>query len=580
MPAIFDHRAQRLPAVSLAAVVGVLRLQGTQTHKGTSVFSSSKSIPNSDNPFAHQFVLFVHFKHPCRYICKRRPNVKLAQLAAAQPGFVRPTNRAMRRRPALLHAAIMASCATDIAAFTQPAAPTPDAAALDEETPPTSGRAYSSPSDTCRRPALRRLETHVWHARRMCLAPLFRHLLPAQAAGKGKGSRSVMHVAATGFHVHDASYVGCLQVEGTVTGLKRTLRGVAAPQQVYALFGSPQFRAGLAEASLMLHRVGGWPAGAVAPVSMLLEPPAVSPLPGSATQDGEQAAFNPKKRRLWLWVHGAAYAEALAELRAAAAAAASDGTATASDSAAAFSVVAVTPRSGHLRRLQLVGARAFEVLAAAFPPAGSAPQQCAAARLLDLLRRCPALRHRLPDCVVLGLQVQHPLTAQLLSRGSGGGSGPGSGVSCPPGGATSAPQSALQSEFDALVQTFRANRPFGDDYISGARSLWSGPGCEGEGSGAAQCSPATRAVIDALRNAARLQWLHLPAALDASVPLSRLSCAACITLQRTPAGLPMASVVLPAQWVTPFWQALTYTGACVEASCDAECQDSHSLLLH
>lgn len=62
-----------------------------------------------------------------------------AAIGAAAAISKRPTNRAMRRRPALVQAAAEASCRSD-----------PAAAGFEGQ---------------------RRLETHVWHARRMTMRP-------------------------------------------------------------------------------------------------------------------------------------------------------------------------------------------------------------------------------------------------------------------------------------------------------------------------------------------------------------------------------------------------------------------------
>lgn len=201
-----------------------------------------------------------------RFVSKRRPNLRLAaqfkrarveqsgactgaEVEAASSagqlleGQARPTSRAMRRRPAALHARAAAGAAPVLqlpgaesagrglnalreeedeemeeaetnkgltASAAQPAA-----AAV---TPRGAAAAAASAS-----PAWR-LETHAWHARRMCMHPsMWGHALPWQAPGKGKGSRSLLHQARSHAVLHDASYWGCLQLSGHQQEIVRVL---------------------------------------------------------------------------------------------------------------------------------------------------------------------------------------------------------------------------------------------------------------------------------------------------------------------------------------------------------------------
>jgi ribonuclease P/MRP protein subunit POP1 len=100
----------------------------------------------------------------------------------------------MRRRPALVQAACEASCALD------PAAP-----------------AFEGP---------RRLETHVWAARRMRMRAAHGHLLAWQAPGRGRGSRALLRRARRGAVMHDASYWCCLQLEGAEVAIAATMEAV------------------------------------------------------------------------------------------------------------------------------------------------------------------------------------------------------------------------------------------------------------------------------------------------------------------------------------------------------------------
>ncbi|KIY93024.1 hypothetical protein MNEG_14939 [Monoraphidium neglectum] len=220
----------------------------------------------------------------------------------------RPTNRAMRRRPALVQAAAEASCAAD------PAAP-----------------GFEGP---------RRLETHVWHARRMAMKLSCGHLLASKAVGRGHGSRSLLQKARRGALAHDASYWCCLQLEGEEGALAGTLEAVSVPGHWRAAWETPGFREGAVEAPIVLQVPGpAFPARAVGPSMVMLHPLEPSTAPAAAP------------RRAWVWVHAATAREAAAALRSAAAAGGGE--------------VAVVSLAPYLRRLELCGAGADAALAAA-----------------------------------------------------------------------------------------------------------------------------------------------------------------------------------------------------------------------
>jgi hypothetical protein len=151
---------------------------------------------------AHAVLTFCFYRRATshlRYKHRRRPNLVLAaalqkhHLAEPSPGDhqqqqqqqqlhtdpstpaaapfplltpSRPTNRAMRRRPALLHESVLASCAQDplstavAAAAAVAATAIPAAAAFGHD----AGASTVGPSHQ-----LRRLESHIWHAKRMSM---------------------------------------------------------------------------------------------------------------------------------------------------------------------------------------------------------------------------------------------------------------------------------------------------------------------------------------------------------------------------------------------------------------------------
>ncbi|GFR41547.1 hypothetical protein Agub_g2261, partial [Astrephomene gubernaculifera] len=182
----------------------------------------------------------------------------------------RPVNRAMRRRGARLQAAIEAACCSvDMVPPARPAGP-PDASAEASPLPsePT-GVHGAGPEEGAPRPELRRLETHVWHARRMEMEQRWGHVLPAHAVGRGRGSRSLLAQLRRGVLLHDASYEGCVELRGHQRELAALLKRVSDPVRLDELLDRPEVISGAAEWPIFLHRPGAFPGSPLAPARAL-----------------------------------------------------------------------------------------------------------------------------------------------------------------------------------------------------------------------------------------------------------------------------------------------------------------------
>ncbi|KAG2426616.1 hypothetical protein HXX76_012931 [Chlamydomonas incerta] len=307
---------------------------------------------------------------------------------AAQAG--RPTNRAMRRRPARLQAQVEASCAVDLAPPPGgPAAGTHvgggagvstgagDAAAEAGASAGSAGAGDGAP--------LRRLESHVWHARRMAM----------EARGSSSGSGG-----GGGLLLHDASYCGCVQLSGHQARLAELLRRVSDPARLDALLQRADVICGAAEWGCVVHTPGAFPAGALAPARALwLQHHSAAGSSSSGTAPGgggggggvgaaQVAAAEADvdaegwatQCHLWLWVHAAAFGDVWRALHQAAASLDSTGPGGASAASAAVAggvggggggcggSVRIQSRCADLRRLEVVGARAGAALAAVLQP--------------------------------------------------------------------------------------------------------------------------------------------------------------------------------------------------------------------
>ncbi|KAG2482861.1 hypothetical protein HYH03_018251 [Edaphochlamys debaryana] len=320
----------------------------------------------------------------------------------------------MRRRPARLQAAVEASCATDLALALPPAAapaPAPEVAgvlgpgqgeAAGHSAAAGGGDAEAGPGAGG---SVRRLETHVWSARRMAMERRWGHALASHAAGRGRGSRSLLAALRRGAVAHDASYWGCVQVEGHQAELAELLRRTSDPARLSALLGSAEVVSGGAEWQLLLHAPGAFPKAPLAPVKGLFLP---LPDPGAtggegagegaaaggrgmdwegpageagAGADGSRAGAGADAEgwaprcALWLWVHAAAFADVWAALHDAAAGrcAASPAEAVAAAGGARAQglrplALSLRSRCPDLRRIEVVGTGAGAALARVLRP--------------------------------------------------------------------------------------------------------------------------------------------------------------------------------------------------------------------
>ncbi|GIL73796.1 hypothetical protein Vretimale_5343 [Volvox reticuliferus] len=317
-----------------------------------------------------------------------------ARPSTATTAAVRPTNREMRRRPARLQSAAEASCSRDLVSAATASDRNLDAVTMERETV----RGLEADSE------LRRLETHVWHARRMAMERSWGHLLASHAVGRGRGSRSLLaSLRRTGPRVrpggpgggvllHDSSYLGCIELRGHQRCLADILRKISDPSRLDMLLDRPEVISGAAEWELFLHRPGAFPMDPLAPARALWLTPG-SPDDGQEGEGEEEpsAAQTGSCRHtagsvdidaegwatrcvLWLWVHAAAFrdayeavhsaAEVMMPPGAAAGAAASSGAVTGNG----CNAVSIRSRCPDLRRIDVVGDTATACLARVLVP--------------------------------------------------------------------------------------------------------------------------------------------------------------------------------------------------------------------
>ncbi|KAK9798520.1 hypothetical protein WJX73_006734 [Symbiochloris irregularis] len=180
----------------------------------------------------------------------------------------------------------------------------------------------------------RRLETHTWHAKRFKMTQRWGTCLAEGVVGKGHGSRALLASMHNGCLLHDASYWCPVQLTASLPQLASTLQLLRAlPCSEGKLTTGQEWR-------IVLHIIPGTSqekrSTAICPASALLLPPS----------EAQSAGVPSKEHRLLLWLHPAAYQDAVAALKA----------------ASQQSGAVLQSRLHALRRLELLGPGSFKLL--------------------------------------------------------------------------------------------------------------------------------------------------------------------------------------------------------------------------
>ncbi|KAL2634213.1 hypothetical protein R1flu_005692 [Riccia fluitans] len=207
--------------------------------------------------------------------------------------------------------------------------------------------------DIVQRDGTRRLATHVWHAKRFPMKKCWGYALSEGLPGRGRGSRAVLKWIKEAAVLHDASYYGLIELQGTSEAIGCILQQTVEPAVWFPSSGSPLKKAeahGLLSGNAVLYHVGKAPYDAIAPITFLWRPPA-SDLKHKATEPEEvQVNVSGEERQLWIWIHPGAYDSALHCLAAACEKQAKD------------NPVNCRSRRSEFARLEILGSKATEVI--------------------------------------------------------------------------------------------------------------------------------------------------------------------------------------------------------------------------
>ncbi|KAJ7544938.1 hypothetical protein O6H91_09G099700 [Diphasiastrum complanatum] len=247
-----------------------------------------------------------------------------------------------------------------------------------------------------------RLATHLWHSKRFEMNKMWGYWLAKGLPGRGRGSRALLKMANEGALVHDASYHNAIEMKGRMDALLETLELVLEPSPRMLTSSHDALKAPISCAcydNAMIHQLGKVPYKPVAPVMVIWRPssvqlqshdlrPLTSVISSSRCENTDHRPLltesQDEERQLWIWVHAAAFDITLQVLEAAC---------HEQVTKHGKPIVSCQSRKGELARLDLLGARAFQVLQKVLIPVTS-PVYVGASKNASKgqqLSDCPAL---------------------------------------------------------------------------------------------------------------------------------------------------------------------------------------------
>ncbi|PIN17831.1 Ribonuclease P [Handroanthus impetiginosus] len=265
----------------------------------------------------------------------------------------------------------------------------------------------------------KRLRTHVWHAKRFTMTKLWGFHVPLGLNGRGKGSRALLKKLKNGVLVHDASYYGCVQLEGPEDALLLVLSSVLVPPPSTCCEGiSHDILAGHISGTAMLHDSGKPGFSPIAPVTFMWRPQQRF----STNTEGFnidsfhiiQNINDGTASQLWVWIHAAACEEAYAALLSAC-----------ERQTGITGPVNCISREGQLEKLELIGSKVFELMQKTLLPTSCSEnsyhqKKCVADRDDDhgLSEETSILENgnQIPSSAVISLVVKDPRT--LTKKGN------------------------------------------------------------------------------------------------------------------------------------------------------------------
>ncbi|KAG8684812.1 hypothetical protein FRC08_013472, partial [Ceratobasidium sp. 394] len=201
------------------------------------------------------------------------------------------------------------------------------------------------------------LETHLWHAKRMHMQDIWGYRLAIRPTEKSY--RPSHRAAVHGSTLHDASYMGTIELAGQMATLVSVLKRCCDPCGVGPW--ATRYVSGVRICPTHLYEAGSWPKDLVAPVTVLWRPVMVAPGHKSAESSltVQRPSADQETRTVWIRVHPASLKNAMESLK------------LAHKQVSTTSQLEIADLSGDVNAFELVGPRTSQVIHGAFRLAGN-----------------------------------------------------------------------------------------------------------------------------------------------------------------------------------------------------------------
>ncbi|KAF8650133.1 hypothetical protein AX16_005369 [Volvariella volvacea WC 439] len=210
------------------------------------------------------------------------------------------------------------------------------------------------------------LETHLWHAKRMKMEDMWGYRLAVHPTEKAfrPSHRASVH----GSIIHDASYLGLIEIKGQEEAVKAVLLSCTDPQGPGA--GSARYTNGARVLETHIYALGKYPFEYITPITIIWMPIRADQTEKSSKAKGKEKAQEStdgqptsKERLVWVQMHPATFDEVYKTLQAA--------TSTILDSLNGSNpevVVEIADMRDKINMFEIMGPKANQVLKGALKP--------------------------------------------------------------------------------------------------------------------------------------------------------------------------------------------------------------------
>ncbi|KAG0586963.1 hypothetical protein KC19_2G131200 [Ceratodon purpureus] len=385
------------------------------------------------------------------------------------------------------------------------------------------------------------------------MTKIWGHWLPEGLPGRGRGSRAVVRWAKEAAVLQDASFYSAIELEGSWDSISKALQLVLEPapqSEAYNessdLYSGAKYGEAIVSCHSLLYHLDRCPRGAIAPVTLISRP---------ESKAGEE-------RRVWLWVHAAAFEEAFACLQ----------------HLCQTQGLQCWSRKGQLGRLDLLGSKAASILKKVLHPVARqdtqegcveaiSPSSCDTSTSISSLEDS----RQFPGGAVIGMEVWDPrgrshsnMTFQpsvLADAGSDGMEVEDMDIAVSNSGCPSTDNHAdvKSSIIEPILQSNALERL----QLASNREMWDRLDSMAHGN---IVKPSSEKDLSTRRHKERLSYIQLNEVIEntneeLSAASESLKCPVLILKHASRRSSACGfSLILPIAWVRAFWVPLVFAG--------------------